>query len=255
MSQPADSAIAEDVPYVQPDDYNATVHDIDNPQWEALGRRWRTQARAWREPTVLVPHPPGHARAGENDYVSSYQLRETLVKRFCWSVTAPATVDFVAEHAGEQLLDPLAGTGYWAYLLRQCGVGVVAADLYGGVSGKANPWHGTVRPWADVERGDALDTLAAMGGAPGHTLLLAWPPYNEPVAALALAAYTGTRVIYIGEEWGCTADEEFHRRLESQWRLVAAHVPVCWDGIHDRVLVYERNPTDTELEPCTCPAP
>jgi len=254
MNHQADTATAEEVPFQQPDDYNATVHDIHNPLWELVGPRWQLHERLFREPTVLTPYPEGHARAGEHDMLSSFQRREPMVKRFAWSVTAPATVDFVAEHAGELLLDPMAGTGYWAYLLRQCGVGVLASDLHGG-AGNANPWHPEANAWTDVERGDALDTLAAMGGAPGHTLLLAWPPCGDPVANLALVAYTGTRVIYIGEEWGCTADDEFHQRLESHWQLVAAHVPVCWDGIHDRVLVYERKQPTLKLEPCTCPTP
>lgn len=243
MAQGPGAAVnTTDVAYQQPADYNASARSIDNPLWERLGRRWQPRARLWREPTVLVPHPAGHPDAGKHDWLASSVLRDELTGPFSWSVTAPATVDFVAEHAGPVLIDPMAGTGYWAYLLGQCGVTVLAFDRYADQP-QANGYHRNARAWVPIGGGDAADTVAAAG--PGPTLLLAWPPYAEDAAARALAAYTGSRVIYVGEEWGCTADDAFHRALEAHWQLVAAHVPVCWEGIHDRVLVYDRKTEET----------
>ena len=76
---------------------------------------------------------------------------------------------------------------------------------------------------------------------PDRTLLLAWPPYDDPIGEKALTAYAGTRVIYIGEmDGGCCGDDAMFQRLATEWREVAEIRPVQWAGLHDWVTVYDR---------------
>lgn len=163
--------------------------------------------------------------------------RNDLVRDYCWTITDPATLAFVAEHAGPAVVDIGAGTGYWAYQLVQLGVDVVAYDLAPPAS-SGNKWHSTGEQWFPVKVGGPK----AARRHPDRTLLLSWPPYDEPMGADTLRAYRGSRVVYIGEgEGGCTGDDKFHDLLTDGWTQVAEHEPVQWSGLHDRVFVYDRN--------------
>jgi len=160
--------------------------------------------------------------------------RNDVVSRYAWTITDPATVAFVAEHAGPRVVDPLAGSGYWAYLLGQLGIDVAASDLQPG----ASQWHcdGLHVPVAEMDGPDAV-----RAADPDRTLLLSWPPYDTPTGARLVEAFRGDRIVYIGEgAWGCCGDEGMWAALESDWTEVANHCPVRWYGIRDWVTVYER---------------
>src|SRR6201999_1923172 len=140
--------------------------------------------------------------------------RQLLVRKYCWTIPDPDTVEFVAQHARGGLVDPIAGTGYWAYLLAQVGVDVVCYDLNPGAALHVNGWHSE-----DLHAGvRALDCVEAVALHPDRTLLLSWPPHGQAVGARTLTAYKGERVIYIGEgRGGATGDEEMHQILEKDW--------------------------------------
>ncbi len=159
--------------------------------------------------------------------------RQELVHLYSWTITDPDSVAFVAKYAGSGLIDPMAGSGYWAYLLGQLGVDVICYDL--APPGK-NFWHHT----AHVE-------IAEMDGAesvllhPDRTLLLAWPQYNHDSGQRTLAAYPGHRVIFNGEgRGGCTGTDAMHDMIEGSWAEKDRHSPIQWLGVHDRITVYER---------------
>lgn len=167
--------------------------------------------------------------------------RHELCGRFSWTVTDPVTVDFVRAHAGRCVNDPLAGSGWWAWLLEQAGIDVIASDINPPDGTDANNWH-REGMHVDVARMDAADAVK-MGGAP-WTLLLSWPPYESDVGERALAAYAGRRVIYIGEgEGGCCGNDAMFQALERDWQEVATCRPVQFYGLHDYVTVYERKRT------------
>jgi hypothetical protein len=72
-------------------------------------------------------------------------------------------VAFVAKHARGGLVDPIAGTGYWAYLLAQVGVDVVCYDLNPGTALVTNTWHGAdLYAGVDVKDGAAAVTLPSL---------------------------------------------------------------------------------------------
>jgi hypothetical protein len=223
------------------DEGGAVIH---NPYWEMVKSR--------AAPSTWPGSPPGALEIGgfggrgvdqwlkDDDHYSSWQLRETVTHRYAWTVTDPPTVDFVAQHCGPCVIDPIAGTGYWAMLLMQYGKNVKSYDIDPPRKGsQSNFWHPDTEVFFNVWQADAVEAIGY--GPPDATLLLSWPPYDDPTAAWALRAYQGDRVIFIGEgEGGCTADDDFFQLLEKDWQVKNIHQPVQFYGIHDYVFVFDR---------------
>lgn len=216
-----------------------------NPYWEAV-RDWVCMDGLYHRPMVggfpSGGHPDRHGPVRESSWVRAAESRFTYVARWSWTVTAPWTVDFVADHVGPRVLDPMAGTGWWAALLRERGIDVAASDLNPPDGGEGNHWHKGAEAHTGVERADALDAVRAAD--PARTLLLSWPIYNDPLGEQILDAYRdagGRRVVYMGEgPGGCCGDDGLFQALHVDWIEVADHGPVQWMGIHDQVLVFDR---------------
>jgi hypothetical protein len=205
---------------------------IDNPFWEAV--------KDCVEPDSFRGNPVvGEFRLDRSveESMARAPNRQLMVRKYCWTIPDPDTVAFVAEHAHGGLVDPIAGTGYWAYLLGQLGVDVVCYDLNPGAALTTNGWHGDDL-YAEI---CAKDCAAAVALHPDRTLLLSWPPHGQDVGARTLLAYKGKRVIFVGEDrGGGTGDEEMHSILDTQWTEVDSRRPVQWWGQRDRVTVYAR---------------
>lgn len=165
--------------------------------------------------------------------------RHELTSRYSWTVTDPATVQFVRQHAGNAVIDPLAGSGWWARLVQESGARILASDINPPDGTPANNWHREAETHVEIDQMDAVEAITLAG--PYWTLLLSWPPYESDTGERALRAYQGERVIYIGEGWGgnCGNDAMFET-LERDWEETAAHRPVQWYGLRDYVTVYER---------------
>jgi hypothetical protein len=165
--------------------------------------------------------------------IEGYPDRSELTKRYSWTIPDPDSIEFVKRWSAGGLVDPMAGTGYWAYVLEQAGVDVVSYDLHPG----DNPWHHSGALHTKVT---AMNAVKSVRLHPNRTLLLAWPPYDETIGDRTVRAYGGDRVIYMGEIGGCTGTEALHDRLDRRWEEMDEHIPVQWEGLHDRITVYQR---------------
>jgi hypothetical protein len=205
---------------------------VNNPFWEAV--KDCVEADSFRG-NLVVGEFRLDRTVEENMARSPNRLR--LVRKYCWTIPDPDTVAFVAKHTQGGLVDPIAGTGYWAYLLAQVGVDVVCYDLNPGTALLTNGWHGDDL-YAEICAKDCAEAAALH---PDRTLFLSWPPHAQDVGARTLMAYKGKRVIYIGEGHGRgTGDDQMHLILDTDWTEVDSRQPVQWWGQHDRVTVYER---------------
>ncbi|HTX95945.1 MAG TPA: hypothetical protein VME67_14445 [Mycobacterium sp.] len=216
---------------------------IDNPYWEAVKDCVEADCLGGNP---VVGYFSLDRTVAEN--MAQSPNRQLLVRKYCWTIPDPDTVAFVARHADGGLVDPIAGTGYWAYLLAQAGVDVVCYDLNPGTDLVANGWHGSDL-YAQV---CAKDCAEAAARHPDRTLFLSWPPHGQDVGARILLAYSGNHVIYVGDgRGGATGDEQMHQILEKAWSEVDSRQPVLWWGQHDRVTVYERccGPTESPNAP------
>ncbi|QKW15322.1 hypothetical protein [Verrucosispora sp. NA02020] len=218
---------------------NATTAII-NPYWDALRSQVDTTGSLWDTPSVggIRSYRQAGGDLDADRWAREAPKRYDFVNQYAWTITDPDTVSFIAEHSHGRLVDPMAGTGYWAWILTQAGVDVVAYDLNPPVvDSERNHWHRNVAAHVTIGEADAKDSV---WWHPSRTLLLSWPPYGFDACPI-LDAYKGSRVIYIGEEWGgCCGDDGLFQAFERDWVKVAERVPVQWDGMHDVVHVYDR---------------
>jgi hypothetical protein len=160
-----------------------------------------------------------------------YAERRILIARFAWAIPNEKALETIARHA--PILELGAGSGYWAFLLHQMGVDILAYDKKPvGARGERHK-----RGWGPVLRGTANKAKEH----PDRSLFLCWPPYNTPFAYDALCQHRGQTVIYVGEgRGGCTADDAFHDELLKNWEEVETVDLPQWPGIHDYLSVWRR---------------
>lgn len=168
-------------------------------------------------------------------------IRKEMVHKYSWAV--PALPALEALHALGPLVEIGAGLGYWAFLLRQLGADILAYDE------EPDPLKNTytseeaarikIVPWTEVLKGGPEKAWEHRNRA----LFLCWPPYDDPMAYRCLVQYGGQRIALIGEgRGGCTADDKFFRRLHAGWEQTDEIDIPQWDGIHDYLSIYRRDP-------------
>lgn len=186
--------------------------------------------------------------------------REDLVRRYAFAIPTDTALGVIAAAAPSGVVEIGAGTGYWARLLDERGVDVVAYDPHPAPS-PDNPWFAGSEAWFPVRASDHR----VIGHHGDRALLLVWPTRNEtwPLDTLDLYAAAGGRtVIYVGEgPGGSTGDDAFQSRLGElqvcqHCRYRVATVPcIChhparwrrtqrvelphWPGCTDDLSIYE----------------
>jgi hypothetical protein len=91
--------------------------------------------------------------------------------------------------------------------------------------------------------------VSAVRAYPERVLFLCWPPFDDDGASYAaLRAYRGDVLLYIGDSpgfngtSGATGTVRFHRELALNWTPAEQAAIPNWPGLHDRLVVYRRNP-------------
>lgn len=190
-----------------------------------------------------------------------HPVRQQLVRRYAYGVPNGEVLEAIAAASPAGVVELGAGTGYWARLLHERGVDVVAYDRWPPGSG-ANEFVDDDAQWFPVREGDAR----AVAEHADRTLLLVWPTWNETWPADAAAAFHaagGTTLVFVGEgPGGLTGDGVLHAQLGSAGRCMACSlqvadapcvcdVPVLWRAVRcvatpqwadadDACTVYER---------------
>lgn len=213
-------------------------------------------------PLVGNPLLEAHRRAGRVG--RGHPVREELVRHYAYGIPNEEALGAIAAASPAGVVELGAGTGYWARLLHEQGVDIVAYDRWPPPSPDNrfvdNP------PWFPVEEGD--EHVVARHAH--RTLLVVWPTYNEAWAADAVARFHaagGSTLVFVGEgPGGRSGDRTLHAvlgtagaclvcrlgvlsepclcHIEPLWRLVR-RVPVPqWDNADDACEIYQ--PTTPE---------
>jgi len=168
-------------------------------------------------------------------HVRCVDIRPKLITNFALAVPDERAISLIADMR-KPIIEIGAGTGYWAYLLSQSGVDIVAYDKVPTATG-LNPFFKSKNQFCDVFRGGVEDIQFH----PGRVLFLCWPVYDNPMAVDALNAYKGDTLIYVGEgPYGCTASAAFWDALDAGWSQNTRWSIPNFIGIHDTLSFYSR---------------
>lgn len=189
--------------------------------------------------------------------------RDEVLARFGFAIPDGTAIQVIVDHSPDGVVEVGAGLGYWARLLADRGVDVVACDIAPPPS-LDNQWFAGREPWFPVVVGDER----VVSGHPDRTLLLVWPTRNEDWgadAALLHEASGGRRLVYVGEPpGGRTGDARLHAVLglverclacaygvldvpctcgvTAVWRLIDEVPLPSWNGGDDRLYLFDRAP-------------
>lgn len=163
-----------------------------------------------------------------------WKVRSEFTKKFSWAIPNERALA-VIKHYGP-IVEIGAGTGLWAMMLANRGVDVVAYDV--ALPGSENKYHYEPKYLYFPIRLGGPEVLPTIHG---RTLMLCWPPYDQPMALDALTAFSGGHVVFIGEPiGGCTGSDAFHNKLYDEFEKVqSVHIPQ-WYGINDYLAVWRR---------------
>lgn len=132
-----------------------------------------------------------------------------------WTATLAAMIGRL------RVLEVMAGSGLLARALSDHGVNIIATEL-----------EPPRRTFCRVHKMDAVS--AVLHHRDCDTLLMSWPPYEDPVSEAVARAWGPDRpIIYVGEHGGCTGSHAFNRGILVHHSL---EIP-SWPDIHDRVMV------------------
>ena len=187
--------------------------------------------------------------------------RSHLIARYAFAVPSDEAIAAISRRSPRGVVELGAGTGYWAYVLEQVGVDVVAFDI-APAPDRQNRWFAGSRAWHSLQHGDH----DVVGHHSDRTLLVVWPPKNAAWPATAVERYhdaDGECLVYVGEgPGGRTGDDVFHALLgdfttclqceygsttspcvcnvEARWRRSATVTLPHWPGYLDDLHVYTR---------------
>ncbi|MDZ4835829.1 MAG: dual specificity protein phosphatase family protein [Candidatus Melainabacteria bacterium] len=192
-----------------------------------------------------------------SDFNEQSNKRMDLASEFSWAIPNREALATIYDFAGKEgLVEIGAGKGYWANMLREMGVDVVAYDT-NPLDVRSNEFHvGTA--FSKVVEGDT----SAASKHPDRTLLLCWPPPDDRMAADALKAYSeagGKKLVFVGErplpnqDGVVTGDRGFHQSLDKDWVLKETvelpHIPNRIGVTGDKLYVYEKRAATAAVSP------
>jgi len=177
--------------------------------------------------------------------IGLYHKRTSCIRKYGFAIPtyeAITAIDGCTVHPyADNIVEIGAGSGYWAYLLRQFSRRIRAFDPAPG--GSVRSPYSFWKSWTEVEKDDHT-VLSRIPEAKSAVLLMVWPDYDVDWPAQALEAFPGNVFAYVGEGYyGCTGNERFHKILADQWKSVSQKWLPKWPGIHDGLEIYKRKMT------------
>ncbi|HOF12922.1 MAG TPA: hypothetical protein PLR54_08970 [Spirochaetota bacterium] len=153
-------------------------------------------------------------RNNQFDEYQYWNVRYDLIKKYAFAVPTIDTIKIIQELS--PIIEIGAGNGYWAYILNQVKVDIIATDKYPPdetalpfSNYSSNQWFHN--QWYDVIKAEAIEA----GNHPERALMLCWPEPQSMMAYESLYAYKnagGHTIIFIGDMIAC-AESNFYDAL------------------------------------------
>jgi hypothetical protein len=182
-------------------------------------------------------------RGGVERGTEARRLRDEFRSRFSFAILDMKTVQRITRYG--PLIEIGSGRGYWAFELRKAGVDIIATDsMVKGRYWRSGDWR---ESWTPIEQMDAVEAARAH---PARTLLTVWPDEGRSWPALALRAYPGGTVLYVGEApGGRTGNYKFHTVLHDEFVMTDAFPIPHFHRQQDLLWVWERRAAATSRSP------
>jgi len=167
------------------------------------------------------------------DYIYIYRLRKFYVERFGWGLPQSQYMPEIADSLKEFREGLSIGCGKNAFVE------------------KALAWYGVRIHCTDLEHeGEGVVHMSHKEAVEKYSdkcdfVVFIWPSYDDPFAyeSLCLAEEKGKpfeAILYIGEgEGGCTACDNFHAKISTDYKIVKMWDAKKWEGICDYVMLYK----------------
>jgi hypothetical protein len=168
-----------------------------------------------------------------NQWEKEWKLRRKCCTDISWAIPTDEAIKEIVQHS--PLVEIGAGTGFWASLILEAGGDVLPFDI-APPDIKENNYHNPTKTYTKVYPGD--QKVLIKQEIKGRTLFLCWPPLDDGFLDICLQLYTGNTIVYVGEWDGCTAWSE---RMDKEWTLVKSVNIPQWFGIHDRLMIFQKD--------------
>ncbi|GAA4734996.1 hypothetical protein GCM10023263_92100 [Phytohabitans rumicis] len=166
-----------------------------------------------------------------------------LARLYSYSVPTPEALIALRELG--PLIELGAGAGYWARLLRDLGVDLVAYDIE---EPSTNSWIADAPAWTKVEVGDEH----SLAGHSGRTLFVSWPERPSGFMSTVLDVYPPATLVLITDGRVSVGADPLYDRLASGWEQDMAMDIPRWPGRYDSLMIWHR--TDSRHPRTTPPS-
>jgi len=171
-------------------------------------------------------------KRGFDIWMDQFPCREIFTRRISWSIPSKKAIRRISDVIPKTntILSLGSGQGFWELIMKLSHINVIATD--------PKDYDPSNPPFTPILKLNATDAVIAYPSC--DALFINWPTYQASWAADALTIFTGSTVIYIGED--CTADDKFREIIDKNWNQ--EQYPLDnWQGIHDKLFICHRKTT------------
>ncbi|KAF4730647.1 hypothetical protein FOZ63_007012, partial [Perkinsus olseni] len=165
---------------------------------------------------------------------------------YAYATPTESALDLLSDFVPGGVVEVGSGTGYWAKLLRDRRVEVLALDK-NPPDHQANAYHGRCRPHTEVKKGNATD-LESLSPMEYPKLMLCYPPPQEHMAAEAIGNFKGDYVFHIGEWFGDTGSLAMQKALGQSFRMIRREPLPNWPSTSYEMTIWKRRSKDDQGE-------
>jgi hypothetical protein len=161
--------------------------------------------------------------------------RNEFIEVMGYSVPSKDAVAKLKDFCGEDsVLEIGSGLGLWAYLMKLSGIKIIATDI----GEKGEYGIDFSKSWTPIQ---IIGHLEALKTFESNVLFLSWPTDQNEMSQECLDAFTGNKLVYVGECFGgSTATDVFFKKLHEKFTLKEMVDIPQWAWIYDKIYLYER---------------
>ena len=175
-----------------------------------------------------------YLRSPSHSLVENWEKREDFRSGTSWHIPTKELVASLVEYS--PMVSVGSGFAYTESLAIKEGADIISTDLS---PDSNNHWCRDGKFYCDVEK---IKADEAVKKYKDRNVFMAWPPYDNPMAAEVVEAMeVGKYLVFVGEyHGGCTGDDNFFEILYANFEEVSDLAIPNWPGIRDSCVIYKK---------------